>query len=462
MVMFSEQVPPHALEAEQAIIGACLLSRLGRMTCIQQLRPTDFYSERHRRLFEAIVELDASGAVEPYLVADRLHALGRLEEVGGVSYLMSCMNACISPDVPDALVALVREKAARRRLITALTRARTIAQDESRPLDEVQSEVEGLVLGARETEAEALDPEDWAHDVETEAALVAAGQEGRPRVRTGYRYVDHTLKLWPGKLTTLSGGTSQGKTATVVSFGLGAARLGYRVHFWSGEMEEDELWSRMAAAEVGIRYEDLEERRLTTDQVRAIKDYARQLKELPLSIVDKPRSVSQIRAECRQIAEKEGRFDLLVVDYLGLLDDMNRENAGSDRRDLLVGRVVWSLRQLARELHCHVILVAQFNRDPGKRASSRPRITDLKEGSVIEQHSDAVVLVYRPERDEALSDEERARYARRLELIIAKQRHGKTGSIWLDYDADHQRIITLHHQEWPGRPSTGTKRGKGE
>lgn len=460
--MFSEQVPPHALEAEQAIIGACLLSRLGRMTCIQQLRPTDFYSERHRRLFEAIVELDASGAVEPYLVADRLHALGRLEEVGGVSYLMSCMNACISPDVPDALVALVREKAARRRLITALTRARTIAQDESRPLDEVQEEAERLLVEAREPEQDARDPEEWAHDVETEAALVAAGQEGRPRVRTGYRYVDHTLKLWPGKLTTLSGGTSQGKTATVVSFGLGAARLGYRVHLWSGEMEEDELWSRMAAAEVGIRYEDLEERRLTTDQVRAIKDYARQLKELPLSIVDKPRSVSQIRAECRQIAEKEGRFDLLVVDYLGLLDDMNRENAGSDRRDLLVGRVVWSLRQLARELHCHVILVAQPNRDPGKRASSRPRITDLKEGSVIEQHSDAVVLVYRPERDESLPDEERARYARRLELIIAKQRHGKTGSVWLDFDADRQRITTLHHQEWPGRPSTGATRGRSE
>lgn len=450
---FSEQVPPHSLEAEQAVIGACLESDLGRLTVVQQLRPEDFYFARHRHIYRAILELDAKGPVNTLLVADRLEDLGLLEECGGLAYLMHCFRLCPTPNVPDAFVAVVREKAARRRLLTALAQARAVVLDESRPWDEVQSEAEGLVLGAHEPEPEEIDPEEWAHEVETEAALVAEGLQGRRRVRTGLRYVDNTLKLWPKKLTTLAGGTSQGKTATAIAFTLGALRQGYRVYYWSGEMHRTEIWARMAASELGLRYGDIEERRLTLEETARIKGFMADLKQKPLVIVDSPRTVPQIRAECRQIAKRDGQIDLVVIDYLGLLADLNREVEGGDRRDVRVGMAVWNLRQLADELDCHVLLLAQLNREPGKRSTGRPRLTDLKESSAIEQHSDAVAFVYRPERDDALSEAERSRYAQRLQLIVAKQRGGKTGHVWLQYQADIQRIATLHHSQWPDRES---------
>lgn len=457
MPPFSEQVPPHALEAEQAVIGACLESALGRMTCVQQLSPDDFYSARHRRIFEVILELDAAGPVNTLLVANRLRELGYLEECGGFSYLMSCINLCPTLDTPDAFVALVKEKSARRRLLTALAKAKALVLEESRSFDEVRSEAEALVLGAHDPEPEEIDPEEWARQVEVEAAMVSQGLGGRRRVKTGLRYVDSTLKLWPRKLTTLAGGTSQGKTATALAFTLGALRQGYRVYYWSGEMAREEIWSRMAASELGIRYEDIEERRLTLEETQRLTEFMRQLEQKPLVIVDTPRTVANIRAECRQIAHRSGQVDLVVIDYLGLLADLNREVEGGDRRDVRVGMAVWNLRQLARELDCHVLMVAQFNREPGKRTTGRPRITDLKDSSAIEQHSDSVVLVYRPERDDSLDENERQEYAQRLELIIAKQRSGKTGSVWLQYQADLQRITSLHHTQWPDGPP-GTRR----
>lgn len=459
--MFSEQAPPHALEAEQAVIGACLASPIGRMTCVQQLKPADFYSERHSRIFAAIVAVDAAGPLDPIMVADQLSAQGQLDDCGGLSYLMSCIHICPTPNAPEALVNLVKDKAARRRLITSLTRARTIAQDESRPMDEAQAEAEGLVLGAREPTVDDIDPEDWADEVETEAALVEAGQDGRRRVWTGYRYLDLMLRLWPKKQTILAGGTSQGKSATAIAIVLGALRKGHRVYLWSGEMDKTEIWSRMAAAELGIPYEAIQDRRMTRDQVQRFKAFMTWIKRQPLTIRDKPMTIADIRADCRYIAATEGPIDLILVDYLLLLADLNAEVEGSDRRDVRIGRTVWNGRQMAFELDAHVIMLHQLNRENSKRTTSRPRLSDLKESSTIEQHADAVGFVYRPERDESLDDDERERYLRRLEIIIAKQRAGKVGSVWFDFNGDLQKMTTLHPHEWPRRAEPKRKKGAG-
>lgn len=432
---------------------------------MQELAPSDFYSEAHRIIFQAIKELDAQGPLDVVSLIKYLEAHGALEQVGGQSYLITCINSAVFTDAPYPYIKLIRETSQRRRLAVELRRGIDLVYDETLPIDEVQARVEQGVLSTRPPLKESIDPEEWAENVETEAALVAAGLEGRRRIKTGLSDIDERVRLFPRKLSILAGGTSNGKTAVVGAIAINSAlRLKQRTYFWAGEMEFDELLERWAASELNIDYEDIQLRRLTQEQVQQIKEFAKRVKEAPLIVRDRAMSMMDITADCRYIAHTQGPIDLVIIDYLALLKDLNQETESQDRRDVRIGIIVWNAIQLAKELDCHVIMLHQLNREKDKRNTGRPRISDLKDSSTIEQHAHNVFLVYRPDRDESLSDDERAQYEKMLEFIIGKQRAGMVGSVWLYFDGDKQKVALLDERRWPGRiagpPRLGSKKGR--
>jgi replicative DNA helicase len=453
--IFSETRLPCSIEAEMAVIGACLESPIGRTICIQELKPKHFYSQNHRTIFEVIHQLDEAGFVDTVTVQSRLTAIGKLEEVGGFTHLMSCIHSCPTPNSPMGYVAIVREKAERREFYLALTDSRAKVLDETRLFDQVKSEVQERVLSAGEMPVDTITAQSWVESVRAEAAEVEAGVDGRRRIKAGISLIDNKVNMWPGRLTVVAGDTGIGKS--VYSTKLireSCLRLNQRVVAWLGEMDKPELYERIFAAEVNLDYSDVQHRRLSQKQVDQMATFATKLDAAPLTILDKAMTVAEIRAFCRYLKHTEGAPDLVVIDYLLLLKDLNTEAEGSDRRDVRIGIIVWNLIEMAKELGCHVVLVHQFNRMKSARTIGRPRLSDLKESSAIEQHSYNVLLLYRPDRDESLDPDDRAQYVGYMEVIVAKARGGKVGNVWLNFNGENQEIRD-RHRPWPGDGTHG-------
>lgn len=438
-----------------AVIGSCLTSPLGRTICIQELQPKHFYSDKHRIIFAAIRQLDDSGYVDIVTVQDRLEAMGKLEDVGGVSHLLSCINMCPTINVPTGYVTIVKDKAERRELYLALTDARARVLDEVTPFDEIRGHVQETVLNAGEMPVDNITALSWVEHVRAEAAMVEARVDGRRRIKSGVSLIDNRVNMWPGRLTVVAGDTGIGKS--VFSTKLireSCLRLNQRVVAWLGEMDKAELYERIFAAEVNMDYADIQHRRLSQKQVDQMEAFARKLDASPLTILDQAMTVAEIRAYCRYLKHTVGAPDIVVIDYLLLLADLNREAEGSDRRDVRIGIIVWNLIQMARELDCHVVLVHQFNRQKSARSTGRPRLSDLKESSAIEQHSYNVLLLYRPDRDESLDPDDREQYQGLMEVIIAKARGGKVGNVWLNFIGQNQELKDKH-RPWPGDGTQG-------
>lgn len=437
-----------------------LLSPVGRSVCVQDLEPADFYSTQHATLFRTMREMDAKGAVDLLTVYRRLSAEERLAEVGDITYLTSCMNMVVSPDSPELHIAIVKEQSHRRRLVRQLRESIALAEDELQPVAEVQSVVEAKVFGVREPPKDELNPSEWADMVETESALVSEGLDGRRRIKTGYRNIDEYLRLWPKRVSILAGGTSQGKSAISIAIASNSAlSMGQRTYYWSGEMDRTELWERICAARLGIKYEHIQDRRLSERERTQIKELAAEIKRASLIVRDDARTITNIRADCRYVAKTQGPIELVVIDYLALLKDLNSEADDQGRRDVRIGIIVWNAIQLARELDCHVILLHQLNREKDKRPTSRPRVSDLKDSSTIEQHAHNVLLVYLPERDENIPQNQIDQYRKCMEFIIGKQRGGRIGCVWLSFDGDTQRVLNLDKHSWPSPVTSLSKRG---
>jgi replicative DNA helicase len=436
-------------------LGACLLSPVGRATVVQALKADDFSVAVHQSIYGAVLALDESGNVDPITVSDWLRARGE-ERAGDLDYLLSCINSCSTPTVPDALCNIVKDKSKRRQLWKAIGQARAVVEDETIPLEEVQSQAEELVLGVREPVKSDVTAQSWADMLETRAAQRKAGIDTSPRIKSGISTLDNNcVRLRRGRLTTVAADTGIGKSVMATKLlRESALRLNQRAVAWLGEMDKDEMYERVAAAELGINYEAIQDAELDDKDLQRIKAFAKTLDEAPLDILDEPMTVRDIRSYCRYVAHTKGKVDLVVIDYLLLLKELNQETENSSRRDLRIGIVVWNLIALARELDCHVVLVHQFNREKSKRTTNRPRLSDLKESSAIEQHSYNVLLMYRPDRDDALEPDEREKYKGWLEVIVAKARGGKVGSKWLNFKGDTQDI-TMAHRPWPGDGTQG-------
>lgn len=422
------RVPPHNLEAEESVLGACLLSKGAIATAIENLTPEDFYKPAHTEMFRLMMDLYARGEpLDAVTLGEELKRQGNLDEFGGKPYLFTLVSSVPTPGSVAHYAKIVRENATMRRMVVAGMAITDLGLEPNTDPDQAVAQAEGLVYGiARRDSSNDLER---VRDLLTEnmdrvEKLYARGSQVTG-VATGLADLDEiTAGLQPSNLVILAARPSMGKSALALTIAQHVAGEGKPVVYFSLEMSKSELVQRLMCMEARVDSNRLRKGTLMDSDWPKLGMALSHLSEIPLFIDDTPDpSIIDMRAKCRRAAGKEG-LGLIVIDYLQLMAPVKR----GENRVQEVSDISRSLKILARELEVPVLALSQLSRNVEYRADKRPMLADLRESGAIEQDSDVVMFIYREEVYQP--DTPRRGVA---EVSIAKHRSGPTGKVELSF-----------------------------
>jgi replicative DNA helicase len=451
------RVPPHDLDVERALI-AHVFSRPGGLDEIADLDPADWYSDAHRRIHEAALELQRVGTpVDLQTIGSWLNDRGLLQAVGGTSYLAKLIDATPVVAHVDAYVKIVADKAGVRRLIETCQRITGEAFEDPSDFAALANRAAEAVHQVAERKRDAALVVAYDAMVARVADLDEQWQGRRsPRgLPTGLDELDElTGGLRPGALSVVAAVTGGGKSAFALQVARHVAGTSHNgeaigVVYVSLEMPVDELVDRTLCSLAAISDEELQTGALDDEQRERLRAATNTLGALPLWFYTAPVSATAIRSLVRRAGRefirnasdpsKPRRIGLVVVDYLGLMDRPEAE-----RNDLSIGMITRALKLLAMELGLHVMLLAQFNRD-ASNGTEPPKLRDLKDSSSIEQDSNFVFFLHRlwlllPDRTT-----EAARALKDcVEIILAKGRRRDVGSVFARFNGKRYTLETPH------------------
>jgi replicative DNA helicase len=440
-------VPPHSIEAEQAVLGAILQSDRTHYAYIieEGLREEDFYRERHRTIFAAIVALfSASEPIDVLTVTEHLRAHGKLEDAGGQAEIDALTAAAPSVGALRHYGHIVKERALLRRLLSATYEIQAAVHGhEGEPRDLIER-AERTVLEVAHDDRQ----KDFRkvgdvlhHEIGKWQKLSADGQSltGTP---SGFADLDAvTGGFQPGNLIVLAARPSMGKSALVTNIAENVALNKDRprpVALFSLEMSEAELAQRFIASQASIKGDDLRKGRLKDESKwKRVLRVASEYDAAPLYVDDSSDiGILDVRAKARRLHQQSpDGLGLVIVDYLQLM----RADARIESRVQQVGEMSRGLKILARELEVPVIALSQLSRGVESRPNKRPMLSDLRESGQIEQDADLVMFIYRdeyynPETTEAPGE---------AELIIAKHRNGGLADVSLTFQNEYPRFLGL-------------------
>lgn len=423
--MTKEIMPPHSQEAEEAVLGSMLIDQDVIPEIAGMLTGAAFYRSHYGIIFDAICALNDRGEPADFVTLPaELEARNQLDKVGGESAIIGLLSS-----VPTSINALhyariVRETWTRRRLISAAGQIAKLAYGED-PTEEVIAASEALLFAVADGGAgrETQRIRDIVRQY-IDRTEMRADQENKVfGVPTGFADIDRMLGgLNKSDLTLLAGRPGMGKTALALGMSLNAAtKHSKRVAFFSLEMSAEQLVERMMASETKINSQDLRRGNLVASDWPIFLEAAGRLSECGVWINDSAdMTPMRMRAECRRIYTEHG-LDLVVVDYVGLMSaDAKTSNKVQEISDISRG-----LKKLARELNVPVLALSQLNRSVEARDNKRPRLSDLRDSGSLEQDADIVMFIYRDE----YYKPDTTKYPNEAEVIIAKHRHGETGTV---------------------------------
>jgi replicative DNA helicase len=436
----TERVPPHSEEAEQAVLGAMMLSgeAIAQVADIG-LKAEDFYRSGHRAVYEALNDLYARGQpVDVVTTKEELLRRGSLESVGGALYLQHLVENVATPASASHYGRIVGDHALLRRLITAAGEILKSAYDVPEDPEGFADEAEGRIYAvSRRHERDQVVPL---------RALVHQSMEDLERIHertglvglsTGFRDLDELLQgLQRANLIVVAARPGIGKSSLVTNIARNVAVAGGTVALFSLEMSRVEIGMRLLCSEARVQWHKVRAGMVAADDWGRIVEAAEILDPAPLFIVDTGNvTIVDIRAKARRMKSQHD-LDLIIVDYLQLMSSHQRV----DNRQQEVAEISRSLKLLAKELDVPIIAVSQLNRDPERRTDKKPQLADLRESGAIEQDSDVVMFIHR----DPLSEEDQARNA--AEVIIAKHRNGPVGKITLTW-LEHLTLFTNYARD---------------
>lgn len=433
-----DRVPPQNLEAEQSVLGSMLLDKEAIDEVTDILTGQDFYRDSHRYIFEAILSLYAKQEpVDLITLADELKNQGLLEKVGGASYL-----ALLASMVPTAANAryyaeIVAEKSLLRSLILACTSIIQQCYEAGEEVAALLDEAEKIILKV----AERRRYEGFTHvkplilEVIDQLDMLAKHKGGVTGIPT-FEALDRYLSgLHNSDLIICAARPGMGKTAFCLNIAQRAAmKSNIPVAIFSLEMSKDQLTQRLLAAEAMVDQSKLRSGFLTAEDWQRVTLAAGKLAEAPIYIDDTPGiTAMEVRAKSRRLKAEKG-LGLLIVDYLQLMQSHRRV----ENRQQEISEISRSLKSLARELDVPVLALSQLSRAVEQTHDKRPALSHLRESGSLEQDADVVLFIHRP--DYYDPDSEMRGIA---EIIIAKHRHGPTGSVELAFAAEYTRFLDL-------------------
>jgi replicative DNA helicase len=444
------RIPPHNEEAERALLGA-LLSEPQRIPEVAEVvERGDFFSQRHNAVYEAMLALaERGGAVDIVSVGEALAASGRFQEVGGRSYLVELTSSVTSAAHARHHAQIVADTATLRRLIgeagEILAEAHGTRPDGDsvkKLLDLAENRIYRVASVRDKGGAEPISRAIEETFRRIDSTSHRAGLTGLP---TGFYELDDLLcGLNAGDLVVLASRPSMGKTALALNMVDHAALhppewLGRAptILFYSLEMGQQSIVRRMLCSRARVDAHKLRTGRIPNEDYTRLAEAAGELSTTHVFIDDSPGlTVMSLRGRARRLRAKHGSLDLIVVDYLQLMQPPRAEN-----RQQEVSQISRALKDLARELNVPVVALSQLSRAVEMRDDKEPQLSDLRESGSIEQDADVVLLLFRPEyyaKDEkSLAEEDRGL----AKVICAKQRNGPTGKALLTFDPATMRFM---------------------
>lgn len=433
------RVPPHSVEAEQAVIGGLLLDNRAWEQIADRIGENDFYRLDHAKLFNAIRALEEQNQpFDAVTLSEWLDSQGDLEEVGGLAYIGRLAKDTPSAANIAAYADIVRERSILRQLIAIGTDITTSGyQNDGRDSREILEDAEKRVFEIAEQDIKGRGGftdikelltrtvEQIDHLFETEGAITG--------VPTGFdKFDEMTTGLQPGDLVIVAGRPSMGKTTFAMNIAENAA-IAHKapVAVFSMEMPGESLAMRMISSLGRIDQHHIRTGQLTDDDWPRITSAVHMLSEAKMFIDDTPAlTPSEVRARARRIKRQHG-LGLIVVDYLQLM----QVAGGSENRATEISEISRGLKALAKELKVPVIALSQLNRSLEQRTDKRPIMSDLRESGAIEQDADLIVFIYR---DEVYNDDSPDKGT--AEIIIGKQRNGPIGKSVLTFLGQYTRF----------------------
>lgn len=423
------RVPPHSLEAEQAVLAGLLLRKSIAPQMAIDLQAEDFYFPQHQILFSTAITLYSQNQpIDLVTLAQKLRDKNQLEAIGGASYLSELVQLGVSAANAEFYAKIVHEKAIQRGLIEAGSSIVTSGFDTTQELSTLLDAAEQSIMNvsARKNIGVFKPVHSLINDLLNTAMQPAAhGVTGLP---TGYKALDQiTRGLQPSDLIIIAARPAMGKTALALNLAMRAAiTQKATVGIFSLEMSDKQLIQRMASLWGKIPYDNLCSGRLSPEEGERLFQTTELLNNAPLYINETPAlTMLELRSQARRL-KIEHDLDLIVVDYLQLL----RSPRKADSRELEISDISRSLKALAKELNIPVVALSQLNRRLEERADKRPLLSDLRESGAIEQDSDLVMFIYRDEVYNKKEDNPKKGIA---ELIIGKHRNGRTGTVELSF-----------------------------
>ncbi len=434
------RMPPHSLQAEQAVLGGLMLDNSGWDKVADQVLAHDFYRREHQLVFAGIASLaEADRPFDVVTLAEELERQETLNDVGGLPYLGMLANDTPSAANIGAYAAIVREQSVVRQLIKAGNEvAEAGYRPKGRKAGELLDYAENLVFQIAEQQARGGGGFRPITRLLTETINrieeLYGSEDALTGVSSGFADFDQkTSGLQKCDLIIVAGRPSMGKTTFAMNVAENVAvTTGLPVAIFSMEMPGEALTMRMISSLGRVNQQAVRSGKLEDDDWPRVTSAVNILNNTKMFIDDTPAlTPTDLRARCRRLTREHGQLGLVVIDYLQL---MQAPESGENRATE-ISAISRSLKALAKELNVPVVALSQLNRSLEQRPNKRPVMSDLRESGAIEQDADLIVFIYRDEvYNEDSPDKGKA------EIIIGKQRNGPIGSVMLTFQGQFTRF----------------------
>ncbi|MEO5646239.1 MAG: replicative DNA helicase [Candidatus Paceibacterota bacterium] len=443
---YTLRVPPHDLEAEQAVLGALMLRPAAIHDIVDMLTPEMFYARKHHILYKTITELSLKNEpIDVLSVASKLKEKKCLDEIGGNAYLNELMSNVPSTVNIRHYGDIVYKKFVLRSLIDASENIATIAYDQNEMdvadiIDTAEKSIFSISSGMNVKNAFVSIKSSLIETMEQTVRLSESKDEIRG-IKTGYDDLDAlTAGLQKSDLIILAARPSMGKTTFALDMARNVALSGVPVGIFSLEMSAQQLVQRMLSAESRVDAWSIRTGHgLSAHHFTALQEAASRLQKAPIYIDDQAgNSIVKMRAVARRLKSEHG-LGLIVIDYLQLM-------TASKNYDNMVNQVTEisrSLKQLARELDVPVLALSQLSRAVEQRGG-RPRLSDLRDSGSIEQDADLVMFIHREDRYKEQHEKDNI-----TEILIEKHRNGAVGMVELLFDGKTTSFLNMDKTHVP-------------
>ena len=437
---------PHSGEAEQAVLGSMLIDPRCVPEVIDKLKPDDFYLRQNKEIYETIYSMfNYSLTIDPVTVLENMKQNGFYDENLSRGYILQLMDTTPTAANVREYIDILKDKTLLRREAVTAGDLTAMVQEGTDTGQDILEAAEQRIYAIRQgRSSKGLTPiSDVLIDVYDRLSELAASESNIPGMSTGLRDLDRAISgLNKSDLILLAARPGMGKTSMALNILLDAGKKsGKTVAFFSLEMSREQLALRLISGECFVDNKKLVTGKLTEDDWEKVAVAADSLNRSNILIDDDSTvSVADINAKCRRVDD----LGLVVIDYLQLMQSAGGKTRSGDNRQQIVSDISRSLKIMAKELNVPVLCLSQLSRANESRTDKRPMLSDLRESGAIEQDADIVLFLYRD--GYYNKDSENPNLA---ECIIAKNRHGETGTVELQWLPEFTTFsdIEWHHSE---------------